>query len=245
MQDTASEDARARLGETLQAHLAEANRLRRAAETDPALQAARQALRQWQAARLARTHADLLASPRYGAAARFFLDELYGGGDLSERDHEIARVVPKVVAMLPEGGLRVVTLALELDALSERLDAAMVDALGGNCRAGGIDAAAWAAAYRACDNHAARARQIELTLLVGGALDALTRKPLIGVTLRMMRAPAALAGLASLHAFLESGYQSFAAMKGADEFVAAIVGRERAIMQAVFAGDDSVLQAAG
>ncbi len=35
-------------------------------------------LQRWQSARLARTYADLLASPRYRPAAAFFLDELYG-----------------------------------------------------------------------------------------------------------------------------------------------------------------------
>ncbi len=43
-------------------------------------------LRRWQSARLARTYADLLQNARYRPAAEFFLDELYGNGDLGQRD---------------------------------------------------------------------------------------------------------------------------------------------------------------
>ena len=43
----------------------------------------RRLLRAWQAARLARTHKDLLESRRFHDAAQFFLDDLYGPNDLS------------------------------------------------------------------------------------------------------------------------------------------------------------------
>ena len=56
--------------------------LRAAAADNPKLDAARQRLRAWQAVRLARTHADLLASPRMGLAATFFLTDIYGSEDL-------------------------------------------------------------------------------------------------------------------------------------------------------------------
>ena len=57
----------------------DAERARRA--TDPALAARVQALKAWQQRRFAHTYADLLAHPRYEAATRFFLYELYGPGD--------------------------------------------------------------------------------------------------------------------------------------------------------------------
>jgi hypothetical protein len=50
--------------ERLTRQLDRAAALRTAAGDDPKLDAARQRLRAWQAARLARTHADLFASPR-------------------------------------------------------------------------------------------------------------------------------------------------------------------------------------
>ena len=45
--------------------------------------AKREALRVWQAARLARTHDDLLQSPRYKNTASFFLTDIYGPKDLA------------------------------------------------------------------------------------------------------------------------------------------------------------------
>ena len=50
-------------------------------------------LKAYQQRRFARSYADLLESPRYGAAARFFLDDLYGPRDFSERDAQFARIV--------------------------------------------------------------------------------------------------------------------------------------------------------
>ena len=57
--------------------------LRESAQADAELEATRQRLRAWQAVRLARTHADLLASPSMGPAATFFLTDLYGSKDLT------------------------------------------------------------------------------------------------------------------------------------------------------------------
>ena len=63
------------------------------------------------------------------------------------------------------------------------------------------------------------------------------------MTLKLMRAPALLAGLGELQAFLERGYAAFSAMRGgAGEFVTIVVARERAISEALLAGDDTVLR---
>ena len=50
------------------------------------------ALKAYQQRRFSLTYADLLATPRYAAVARFFLDELYGPHDFTERDDQLARV---------------------------------------------------------------------------------------------------------------------------------------------------------
>ena len=75
--------------------------LREAAANDPALDAARRRLRAWQAARLARTHADLLANARMDLAAAFFLTDIYGSEDLSSLDANVRRVVPAMKRVLP------------------------------------------------------------------------------------------------------------------------------------------------
>ncbi len=197
-------------------------------------------LRDWQAARLGRTHRDLLDSARFGAAAKFFLTDLYGPQDISRHIQDVRRIVPLMTRVLPNSGLATVAHAVELNAVSESLDGAMVEALGDKMVF--LDEALYGAAYRGIGRAEDRARQIDLIELLGNALDKLTHLHLIGATLKMMRKPAALAGLGELQAFLERGYSAFGAMRGgAGEFVTLVVSRERAISQAVLAGDDAAL----
>ena len=46
-------------------------------------------LRIWQSERLKKTHADILHSPLYGPACRFFLNDIYAAEDFSRRDNDI------------------------------------------------------------------------------------------------------------------------------------------------------------
>jgi len=201
----------------------------------------RASLRLWQAARLARTHRDLLESRRFHDAAEFFLVDLYGPKDLSRHVDDVRRIVPIMTRVLPESGLATVAHAIELSVLSESLDGDMAEAVG--AEADQITDASYAAAYRKVDRAQDRERQIDLIALLGDALDSLTHQRFIGMALKMMRKPAQLAGLGELQAFLERGYAAFGAMRGgAGEFVAIVVGRERAISKALFAGDDDALQ---
>ena len=213
--------------------------LRAAAADNPKLDAARQRLRAWQAVRLARTHADLLASPRMGLAATFFLTDIYGSEDLSRLDADVRRVVPAMKRVLPTAGLETVAKAIELEALSEEFDVAMAEALGSKATA--LDAASYAAAYRRVDRRADRERQIDLIEDLGKSLDRLVHHRLIGTLLWTWRKPAQLAGLGGLQDFLERGYKAFARMGDAAEFLGLVIGRERKLLEALFAGDDSLL----
>jgi hypothetical protein len=207
---------------------------------DAAFSERRSALRAWQAGRLARTHQDLLESRRFHHAAQFFLTDLYGPKDLSRHVDEVRRLVPMMTSVLPDSGLATVAHAMELNALSESLDGAMVEALGENTAQIGDET--YAAAYRVVGRAEDRERQIALIALLGEALDKLTRLRLIGMTLRLMRGPALLAGLGELQGFLERGYAAFGSMRGgAGEFVSIVVKRERAISKALLAGDDQAL----
>jgi hypothetical protein len=213
----------------------------RARAEDAEFSEKRRLLRIWQAGRLGRTHQDLLESRRFRAAAKFFLTDLYGPTDLSRHIDDVRRIVPVMTRVLPDSGLATVAHAVELNALSESLDGAMVGALGDKVVA--IDEGAYAAAYRTIGRADDRSRQIDLIELLGKALDKLTHLHFIGMTLKMMRGPAAFAGLGELQAFLERGYSAFGSMRGgASVFVNLVVSRERAISVALFAGDDEALE---
>ena len=223
------------------AQLDQAGALRAAANAESKAAAARQRFRAWQSQRLARTHASLLADPRFTEAATFFLTDIYGATDPGRLYDDIHRVLPTVVKVLPAAGLETVSDAIELDALSEELDAAMVKALGK--RVNGLTAATYGEAYRKVDRRKDRERQIDLILHLGQSLDRLGRRPFISTALRMMRKPAELAGFSELQSFLERGYAAFHKMGGADEFLNQVIKRERKLLEALFAGDDSQLPA--
>src|SRR5512138_3570383 len=78
----------------------DAERERRAAA--PELAQRVHAIKSYQQQRFMRTYADLLGSDRYAAAANFFLQELYGPKDYSQRDAQFARVVPSLVRLFPQ-----------------------------------------------------------------------------------------------------------------------------------------------
>jgi len=213
--------------------------LRGSVATDAAAQSARQRLRSWQAVRLGRTHADLLAGKRTGPAASFFLTDLYGATDLGKLAAEVRRIVPVMSKLLPTAGLETVADAIELDALSEALDAAMVAALADKITT--LDAAAYGRAYRKVDRRNDRERQIALIEHLGQALGRLVRQPFVVSALKLMRKPAQLAGLGELQDFLERGYAVFRQIGNPKEFLELIVSRERRLLEALFARDDSLL----
>jgi hypothetical protein len=219
---------------------------------DPALAARVQTVKAWQHLRFQHTYADLLASPRYAAAARFFLDDLYGPGDFTHRDDQFARIVPALVRLFPHDIVVTVLRLAELHALSERLDTAMGRALPAEPEAAraaahpaALDTPAYAQAWRRVGEPASRERQIGLMLAVGQALERFTRNPLLRHSLRMMRGPARVAGLEALQRFLENGFDTFGAMRGAGHFLDTIAMRERALAAALFDGSQTVAGAPG
>lgn len=209
-------------------------RMKRAA--DPPLSARVVALKRFQQARFKHTYADLLQSARYGAAARFFLDELYGPDDFSGRDAQFARVVPALVRLFPHEIVETVATLAELHALSEALDTALATQLPPTTGTT-FDAMEYGRAWRATGREPQRERQIALTLLVAEQLDGLTGRPLLRSSLKLMRVPARAAGLVELQTFLETGFDTFRAMRGAEEFIALVAARERAFATALFTTD--------
>ena len=200
---------------------------------DPGLAQRVQVLKRYQQSRFANTYVDLLKTPRYQQATRFFLQELYGPGDYSRRDAQFARVVPALVRIFPAEVVATVGRLARLHAISERLDTRMAQSLGVLA----LDRASYTAAWQACGEPDQRQLQIDLTIAVGDSLEELTKKPLLRHALRMMRGPATAAGMSELQSFLETGFDTFRAMGGAGAFLQIVRGREEALAAALFAAD--------
>ena len=201
---------------------------------NPILAGALDRLADWQARRLRMTYADLAADPRYAPAIQFFQNDLYGSADFSRRDADLARVVPMMMKVLPEGVIRSTAAAMELNALSGELDRVLLARLP---RADGyFSVAEYCKAYRRAGNLVLRKRQIKLIGEIGGALETYVRKPLVRTALSMMRQPARLAGLAALQDFLERGFAAFKDMGSAEHFLRTIDERESEIMDTIIGG---------
>jgi hypothetical protein len=214
--------------------LTRVSRLHAERSDNPILAGSLERLADWQSRRLRMTYADLAADPRYTAAVTFFQNDLYGGADYSQRDADLARVVPAMVKMLPEGVIATVALAMELNALSQELDRALLARLP---RADAqFSVSEYCRAYRRAGNFPLRRRQIKLIGEVGASLDRYVRKPLVRTALAMMRQPARLAGMGALQDFLERGFAAFRGMGGAESFLRTIDERETHIMESIAGG---------
>ena len=189
----------------------------------------------WQSQRLLDTYADLVRDRRYIKAIDFFRSDLYGPGDFSGRDADLARVVPMMARLLPDGVVLTIARSMELSALSQELDLALTAALEGRA----LNVSTYCDAYRACRNRPARERQIALISEVGHALDGYVGKHLIRSALSAMRRPARVAGLGRLQDFLDRGFTAFSDMRGADHFLSLVDVRETALMNAIFGCDSA------
>ncbi len=205
--------------------------LRKVFASEPALDARLRELQQWQSQRLLRSHADLRANPRYRLAVEFFFNELYGGGDPHGRDRDVMRVHRVMERLLPKEALHALCLAIELEILSQELDADVVR----NLPPGPISVEAYADGYRGANRRPDRERQIELTGIIGAYLDGVVKKPVIRALVRVARGPAHAAGFGALQDFLERGLAAFETMHGADEFLATIRDREVRAMERILA----------
>jgi hypothetical protein len=227
------------IGQQILACLQEVAAQRGRRAQDAALAARVRVIKAYQHGRFMQTYADMLAHPRYGGAAQFFLDDLYGPGDFTSRDDQFARVVPGLVRVFPRNIIVTVHDLGQLHALSERLDTEMGEVLGTLGPEPAVSGARYGQCWRLVAGAVERERQIALMLSVGEALEGYTRNPLLRNSLRLMRGPAQAAGLGALQSFLERGFDTFRAMRGAREFLDVIAGRERALAAALFAGADA------
>lgn len=191
-------------------------------------------LQRWQRARLDATYADLASQDRYRDACYFFLDELYGGKDMRQRDRQLERAVPVMRRFLPDRLLFAVGEAMRLQWMSLALDARLAEHVEGV-----LDQPAYARAYREMAAWSERDEQIHLIGDLGRLLAETVQKPMIRRLVRWMRRPAEAAGFGLLQQFLMEGLDAFAAMgKDAFTFVETIETRERQALEAMQAGDD-------
>ena len=217
-------------------------RLRSAMAGDAPLRQAVHDIKRIQSRRFSGLYADLLKSATYAAGASFFLQELYGEKDYSQRDAQFARIAGAIEKFFPAQVAQTAASLARLHALTEDLDVQMGRAWLLHPQ-GASDARRYAAAWRQIGRREERVQQLASVLEVGHELARLTRTPGLRTMLRLMRGPATAGGLGDLQAFLENGFDTFAGMSrragAAEHFLSTVQGREQGLMELLY-GEDLV-----
>ncbi len=195
-------------------------------------------LRAWQTERLARTYADLLEQPRYRPACQFFLEDIYGARDFSQRDHDLETMYDFARRFVPDSVLRPAALTVRLHALTGALDLKLLDVLVNQL--GVVDSITveqYAEAYRRCNNYDERVEQIELIAEICENIDGIVRNPVTGPALALGKRPLRKAGYGEVVSFLEHGYDSFKRMHGSRQFRRVLRERELGALDRMVAFD--------
>jgi hypothetical protein len=192
-------------------------------------------LRHWQAERLTQTYHDWLADPRYQSACQFFLSDIYAPRDFSQRNHDVERVAAFLGRIFPAAMLQLLEDVIELNSLTDRLDARLVDVLVNQLGVTDtITPTLYAEGYRLCDNYTERVHQIDLIIRIVTELGKGAQRRIIGIALQVVRVPVQQAGWTELYEFVEHGYQAFKAMRDIETFTTILEQREKQLLEQWF-----------
>lgn len=188
----------------------------------------RLATRRAQNERMRQTHADLLSDPRSAAAARFFLEEIYGATVPTWRDEQALKALPALARFLPAAALEPMALAMRLDDLTEELDARLASAARAGQALGPLELGElpYKEAYQAIEA-SKRQEQFELVERVCQGLARASALPLMSQALASMRLPAKALGLSELQGFLERGLGAFSALESPQAFADGLLSKEK------------------
>jgi len=199
---------------TIRNSLRRVNQLRADVAASHTLQRQLLVIKQFQARRFAGTYQDMLHSATFGKPTGFFLEELYGVADFSERDAQFGRIAGALRTFFPSQVVDTAVALAQLHALTEEMDVEMAKCCGNTKGTENdiIDSADYIECWRVVASPTLRLGQLQSVLDIGLELDKLTHTKGLRLTLRMMRGPAKAAGLHSLQSFLEAGFDTFASM---------------------------------
>jgi hypothetical protein len=192
----------------------------------------------FQNSRLESTYKDLLEDKGMRAACRFFLDQLYCTHDVSTRDHQVERVLPKLEKLLPGGAVDTVKKVIYMDYLAELLDdeiTLFINEKEFNSD-NSLKEVAYMEAFRKQGQFDLREQQILLVREVGESLRKLMRLPFLRPLMKMTRGAAQKANLEDFHDFLSQGLDAFASLEKPTLFFQLIQEREMSILEGIRQG---------
>jgi len=196
----------------------------------------KRALQSFQATRLNATYTDLKSDPQYEKIGVFFFEKLYAPEDFSFRDASIKKLQRVLKGKVYKGMVTAVSQVIELHELSDRLDDRMVDDMLAAGIGPEIDMDQYQMIYRGLDNYDERVYQINLSTGVTRAFHRLSRKWIVALSLKTVRATAHMIGMGKIIDFIYEGYEGFRDIKSIDYFVDTVQARELAWHDEIWQG---------
>lgn len=199
----------------------------------------------WQLAYLLPFFSDLHAQEGYSEAIDFTMNDLAGVG-IADRDRDLERVSPAITRMLPTRALATIAAAAEMNARVLKVNIAI-------CRCLLVDGTLPTEISEfdyciACRQASSLDECVELVVLItglGATLKSLVKIPMLGITLRAMRAPAHAAGFGALQQFLEDGYATFRDIPDIDYFLNEIESRMTRMFELIYTAPLDELRRSG
>jgi len=196
----------------------------------------KRALQIFQSIRLNDTYEDLKKDPRYTMIGDFFFNKLYAPEDFAFRDTSIKKLHTALDGKVYKGMITGVTKVIELHELSDSLDDLMVHKMIESGLDDRITMEEYQDVYRALDNYDQRIYQINLSTEVTRIFHKLSRKWIVGISLKTVKAASILFDIKPVIDFIYDGYTSFRQLKNIDYFVGTILQRETAWHNEIWSG---------
>lgn len=188
----------------------------------------------WQLEYLLPFFCDLYAQDGYSEAIDFTMSDLAGIG-ISDRDRDLARAAPAITTLLPLGALVTIAAAAEMNARVLEINIAICRSLMvGNELPAEITEYDYCVACREASSLKKCVELVQLITGLGHTLGSLVDIPVIGITLRAMRAPAHAAGFGALQEFLQKGYRTFKKIPDIDHFLSEIEIRMTEVFERIY-----------
>ncbi len=188
----------------------------------------------WQLQYLLPFFSDLHQKQGYAEAIDFTMTDLAGVG-ISDRDRDLERAAPAITTMLPLRALITIAAAAEMNARVLKINIAI-------CRCLLVDGKLpeeisevdYCLACRKASTLDECSELVHSVTALGQTLKSLVKIPILGGTLRAMRAPAHAAGFGALQTFLEKGFTTFRQIPDIDHFLSEIETRMLRMFELIY-----------
>ncbi len=189
-------------------------------------QSLKRSLQTFQAKRLNSTYEDIKQDPEYALIGDFFFNKLYAPEDFTFRDTSIKKLHAVLDGKIYKGMVTGITKVMELHELSDSLDDLMVHKMIKSGINEEMTMEEYQKIYKTLDNYDQRIYQINLGAEVTRIFHKLSRKWIVGISLKTVKTAAMVLNIKPVIDFVYEGYTSFKKIKNIDYFIDTVLERE-------------------